>query len=393
MLDAEVVVNPDVTAFEHREPAFDPVGVDFASNEFLRAVANDFVASRQSVVAGEFVGVHLGDALGVVADEARQRGLIGALDDHCHHVAGVTVFEGYDRSLADSAAPGVEALPLVLVFFLAAYVDLIYFHRAEKRGLVGFHRLADPMGHVPSVLVRADAQFTAQLLGGDAFEVGGVEVDGDAPLPHRQLGIVHDGVGLDGEVLAANPPVFAPPPPERASSLEFRDFRTAFRARDAVGPPLAYDPLLSRFVVVISALLAVGIVSANPETTDEWAGFDGNDFLVGSLREPTPTVTVTPTHTPTHTPEPTATPTSTPTATPTPTPISKEYVEPEYIRLASAAMSTHLEMQAEIWGRDLWGDEVNNVARGIAAWVTADFERRCMLPDGQVAAVLEVVKE
>ena len=72
----------------------------------------------------------------------------------------------------------------------------------------------------------------AQLLGGDAFEVGGVEVDSDAPLPHGQLGIVHDGVGLDGEVLAANPPVFAPPPPERASSLEFRDFRPVFGAHN-----------------------------------------------------------------------------------------------------------------------------------------------------------------
>ena len=142
------------------------------------------------------------------------------------------------------------------------------------------------------------------------------------------------------------------------------------------------------FIVAISALLAVGVVSANPETTDERAGFDGNDFLVGSLREPTLTATVTPTDTP----DSTATPTPTLTATATP-PVSNEYVEPEYIRLATAAISTHPELQAEIWGRDLWGDEVDSVGRGTTAWITTDFERRCMLPDGQVAAALEVVKE
>lgn len=123
---------------------------------------------------------------------------------------------------------------------------------------------------------------------------------------------------------------------------------------------------------------------------------------VGGGKNWTPRPTSTPYPTSTHlpsTPTPTITPTSTPipTSTPYPTPASKEYVEPEYIRLASAAISkpgypgSAPELQAEIWGRDLWGDEIWSISRGISAWTTADFERRCLMPDGQAADALEVV--
>ena len=47
----------------------------------------------------------------------------------------------------------------------------------------------------------------------------------------------------------------------------------------------------------------------------------------------------------------------------------------------------------EIWGRDLWGDEIRNVAAGVTTWTTMDFERRCLMPDGQAEAAFEVVKE
>ena len=146
-------------------------------------------------------------------------------------------------------------------------------------------------------------------------------------------------------------------------------------------------------VVAMSALISVGIVSANPETTDQHAGIYSDDFIVGVLRTSTPTDTATPTHTPEPTATPTHTPTFTPTPTPTPLPETKEYVEPDYISKATAAITTHPQTQVEIWGRELWIDEVNNLGYGIAAWVTADFERRCMLPDGQVAAALKVVTE
>ncbi len=136
-------------------------------------------------------------------------------------------------------------------------------------------------------------------------------------------------------------------------------------------------------IVALSAILAVGINSADPpRTTDEWAGL--------SISTPTP-IEPTPKSTPTS--APIATPVETTTPAPMATPVSKEYAEPEYIGKATAAVTTHPEMQTEIWGRDLGVDEVDSVGRGIAAWVTADFERRCMMPDGQVDAVRNVVLE
>ena len=79
--------------------------------------------------------------------------------------------------------------------------------------------------------------------------------------------------------------------------------------------------------------------------------------------------------------------------------MSKEYVEPEYITRAAASITkagytgSAPETQVEIWGRDLWGDEIRNVAAGINTWTTMDFERRCLMPDGQAEAALEVVRE
>ena len=105
------------------------------------------------------------------------------------------------------------------------------------------------MSHVPRVLVRPDPQLPSQLLGGYALEVGRVEIDGDAPLPHRKFGVVHDGVGLDREVLAAVFPRFAPPSAERTPAFEFGHFGTARRAFHAVRPPLRDDPFLGGFVV------------------------------------------------------------------------------------------------------------------------------------------------
>ena len=95
--------------------------------------------------------------------------------------------------------------------------------------LTRLHRLADAVSHVPRVLV-GDAQLAMQLHRRQTLEVRGVEVDGYAPLRNRKFRVVHDRVGLDGEVLAAivrfaSP--LAPPATERTSLLEFRDFRAA----------------------------------------------------------------------------------------------------------------------------------------------------------------------
>ncbi len=104
------------------------------------------------------------------------------------------------------------------------------------------------------------------------------------------------------------------------------------------------------------------------------------------------------------TPQPfrlTATPTPIPTPTypPYPYPVhlldETKYIEPEYIGLAEIAVggSNRERDQIAIWGRVLWEDEVRSIRSGIVIWTAQDFQRRCVMPDGQHAAVLEVVKE
>ena len=152
-------------------------------------------------------------------------------------------------------------------------------------------------------------------------------------------------------------------------------------------------------IIALSALLAIGVVSANPETTDEWAGFDGESIVVGVLRTPTPTYAATPTRTP----EPTATHTYTPTASPTPTPVSVAYVEPEFARLASLAAKkvwnqadadALCEMhQRDVWGRCLWGDETHSLRIAVAKWTTVDFDARCLSERHEYAPATEHVRE
>lgn len=141
-------------------------------------------------------------------------------------------------------------------------------------------------------------------------------------------------------------------------------------------------------VVAMSALISVGIVSADPpETTDEWAGFDGDDEVVGVLRTSTPTATATPTPTP----EPTATPTHTPTATLTPTPVPKEYAEPEFVSVAVRAVHSE-SYQEEFFGRELWSDEWASLVWGVSNWTTVDFRRRCLQGTGEYPPATELIR-
>ena len=151
-------------------------------------------------------------------------------------------------------------------------------------------------------------------------------------------------------------------------------------------------------VISVSAFVSVGIVSANPETTDEWGGFERGDVVIGMLRTPTPTATSTPTPepTPTHTPEPTA------TFTPTPTPVFVQYVEPEFVRLAGLAAQKVWTQedadvicesyQKDVWGRCLWGDETHSLRIAVAKWTTVDFDSRCLSAGHEYLPATELVR-
>ena len=151
-------------------------------------------------------------------------------------------------------------------------------------------------------------------------------------------------------------------------------------------------------VIVVSAFISTGIVNANPETTDEWAGLDREEFVVGLLRSPTPAPTATDTPTPTPTPEPS--PTHTPE--PTPTLVSTQYLEPEFVRLAALAAPeawTQEEAdrlcnlyQRDVWGRCLWGDETHSLRIAVAKWTTVNFDARCLSAGHEYPPATELVR-
>ena len=115
------------------------------------------------------------------------------------------------RLVARSRAPATAALPtgpgllaLVLVALLAADVGLVDLDGAGegRAGDLGPAGLADAVGQVPGGLL-GDGEVAMQLHGGDALEAGGEQVDGHDPDLAAELGVVHEGVGLHREVLAA----------------------------------------------------------------------------------------------------------------------------------------------------------------------------------------------
>ena len=129
---------------------------------------------------------------------------------------------------------------------------------------------------------------------------------------------------------------------------------------------------------VMVFMISVLATAEPPETTDEWAGFDGDDFVVGALRTPTATYTPTPTLTPFPTLTPVPTPTPTATVTPYPTPTSKMHLKPEYVATAERVLYDE-KLQVEIYGRELDSDEIDDILKGINSWYSMDFLLRCMV--------------
>ncbi len=173
--------------------------------------------------------------------------------------------------------------------------------------------------------------------------------------------------------------------------------------------------MIVALVVSASALLCVmplGVWASDPESLDEWLDAPGSSEMA-SIAAPFPEATfvlefeclktdadtcerlqgqtvmvngvsltlsvVTPTATSTPV---SSTPTQTPTpaSTPTPTPVSKEYVEPEFVTTAERVLRD-VDLQVEIYGRELDGDELAYIYYGLIHWHTVDFFRRCMIDD------------
>ena len=162
---------------------FHAVDVDLFVYVFADAVLDGpvIVDEVQSSVCTVFVGVQHGTELHVVHDEPLQGFGIGFVYDFGPNLSSLPVLCADNDGLANAAAPCPEFLVGVFVGLFPANVRLIYFnlrikHLCNRRR----ERFADPVEHVPSVLV-GDPNVPMQLHCRNALETGNLQVDGPDP--------------------------------------------------------------------------------------------------------------------------------------------------------------------------------------------------------------------
>ena len=112
------------------------------------------------------------------------------------------MLHGDGRSLAYGAPTGsIERLVVMLVLFLPAEERLVDLGFAVEGGLA-FVRGADAVEHEPRRLLR-DLEFPVETHRGDALQARQIRIDGDRPLPQRNLGTLENGGGAYREVAPA----------------------------------------------------------------------------------------------------------------------------------------------------------------------------------------------
>ncbi len=199
MLGADFMERPDDRPLEQRPDALDAVGVHVPYNPLLGGVVGRFVAR---VVVGDtkvrlqFIGV---DGISVVTD---------CLVDKLMERVMPDVRNALEADLAASlnGASNVDLVSSTGLAALPADHRLIHLHDAEQRrsdqGVVA-HRLADTVAEVPRCPVGTNAEHFLHLVRADALLRYTHQVDGEEPLPQRQVGVVHDRLSRHAELVAA----------------------------------------------------------------------------------------------------------------------------------------------------------------------------------------------
>ena len=186
MLGTDLMIRADETAFEQAPDVFDGVGVVFAGGFPLRFVDLCVRGNPFKVVA--FVGVG---------------------DDH-FDVLSQVAFNEFSEAFPVQFGEGVEpdfaaafnhANPTGFAMSFAADKGFIHFNHAVQFSVV-LHGFADAVAEIPRRFV-GYAQCAFKLVGGRAFLGFAHDIDGQKPFPERQMGVVKDAAGHDGELVAA----------------------------------------------------------------------------------------------------------------------------------------------------------------------------------------------
>lgn len=146
-------------------------------------------------IALELIGVNRISVRGVV-DELVESLARAVADDLKPDLSTALGSPGDDNFLA-RMKPSALALG-------CAEEGFVYFHDSTHQfGVLFFHRGANALCQVPSGFV-GDAQHSLELIARDPFLALTDHVDGQKPLPERQLGIVEDRLDTHRELVATS---------------------------------------------------------------------------------------------------------------------------------------------------------------------------------------------
>src|SRR3954454_24636733 len=149
-----------------------------------------------------------------------------------------------EREPAQAAAPGLAGLdgagdqrlanraPAALAGSRPTDVGLVGLDPArERRPVAADHGLAELVQPAPGGLVAAEAHLPLQLGGGDAALARGHQVDGQEPARQAGLGLLEEGPGEQGVLLAAGRALVGEARPRRVGVI-----MTAAVAAEAIRP-------------------------------------------------------------------------------------------------------------------------------------------------------------
>ena len=201
MLLTDLMERSDDGSLEERPDSLNPVGVNVPDNPLLGGVVDRLMAGvmiLDSKVRLQFVGVdRFGFVLHRPLDEVME-GITPDVGDSFKSDLAATLDRPSHPSLSGAGARANTLSSTTHKRFV--YFDDSKQRRAVERVIT--HCFPDAVAHVPCRLV-TNAEATMQLVSRDTFLGLTHHVDGKEPFSQRDVGVVHDGSGCHGELVAA----------------------------------------------------------------------------------------------------------------------------------------------------------------------------------------------
>lgn len=206
---AHLVVGADDTPLQDRPEALNRIRVDRTDDVLTPGVIDGPVGEllgRQSAIGRPIiVGNETDLGRNGLAHELHDGAGVGLVNDLGDHTA-LTLYSADDGSFALGAAATyiTSIMRPVAITALTADIGLIDFHHADQLAelFVG-EPGPDPVAHVPSGFVAAEAHRPMHLEGRNTLLGGQHHVDHAKPVPERLIRVFEDGPGDVGEPITA----------------------------------------------------------------------------------------------------------------------------------------------------------------------------------------------